>query len=188
MISFVPLRLSKRNDLHEASTSSDHSIDIWKNDVPSSTKYCRPIKFEFKKETHEVITEEVEKIRTQIQNLQPKLFQLYEFEIEINYQMFLTMVDGKVSQALTKTKASSSCIICNSTTSELNKIPDPVKDNPEAYQFGLSPLHARIRLMEFIIKLAYDMEFGPTGNIRNPTNKELRKKKNKFKMNIVKLD
>lgn len=64
MVSFVPLRLRNDRIDFEPSTSraARTNIDVWKNDTPSSTKYCRPIRFVFKKETHDVTIEETEKI------------------------------------------------------------------------------------------------------------------------------
>ena len=74
MVSFVPLRLKKILEDSEPSTST--TMDIWKNETPSSTKYCRPIKFEFKKETHDTINNEVSDIKVQIATLQPLQLQL----------------------------------------------------------------------------------------------------------------
>lgn len=47
MISMVPLCL----------TSTDQNV-IWNNDRPSSTRYCRAIKFEYVKETAEKVRSE----------------------------------------------------------------------------------------------------------------------------------
>lgn len=92
----------------------------------------------------------------------------------------LTMIDRKIGQALTNTKAASSCIICQATSTQLNQVPTKSLDNTDGYEFGLSPLHARIRLMEHILKISYDLDFGSSGSIRsNETNKELRSSKKK---------
>lgn len=180
MLSFVPLRLIKNLEDWEPSTSRIQTTDIWKNETPSSTKYCRPIKFEFKKETSDTIKKEVSDIRAQIATLQPIEVEIDGQIIEVSYQLVLTMIDGKVGQALTDTKASSSCIICQTTSSQLNQAPEKSLDNTDAYEFGLSPLHTRIRFMEHILKISYDLDFGPTGSIRNnDANKELRSLKKK---------
>lgn len=180
MVSFVPLRLKKILEDTELSTSTTQTKDIWKNETPSSTKYCRPIKFEFKKETHDAIKNEVTDIKAQIATLQPLQLQFDGQEIEVSYQLVLTMIDGKVGQALTNTKAASSCIICQATSSQLNQVPTKSIDNTDAYEFGLSPLHARIRFMEHILKISYDLDFGSSESIRNnETNKELRSSKKK---------
>lgn len=175
MVSFVPLRLKKMLEDSEPSTSTTHTRDIWKNETPSSTKYCRPIKFEFKKETTDTIKKEVSDIKAQIAALQPLQLQIGDQQIEVSYQLVLTMIDGKVGQALTDTKAASSCIICQTTSSQLNQVPKKSLDNIVAYEFGLSPLHARIRFMEHILKISYDLDFGSKGSVkRSDKNKDLR--------------
>ncbi|GBM68083.1 hypothetical protein AVEN_66748-1 [Araneus ventricosus] len=66
-ICVVPLQINSGTD--------DSKSVIWKNPVPSSTKYCRPIKFIFAKESTDLITTEVEKIKHQIKELEPtKIF------------------------------------------------------------------------------------------------------------------
>lgn len=56
-IDFSPFRL-----LHNAKL-------IWINPRPSSTQFCRPIKFMFKRETAELVQEEERVIHSKINNL-----------------------------------------------------------------------------------------------------------------------
>lgn len=180
MVSLVPLRLKKNIEDMEPSTSRTQEEDIWINKTPASTKFCRPIKFEFKKETKETIKGEVDAVREQIKSLQPNQIVINGQTVIINYKLMLTMIDGKVAQVLTDTKATSSCIICNATRSKLNEDlpPSTLLYNTDAYEFGLSPLHARIRFMENILKISYDLEFGSSASVRNSEeNKEKRKLK-----------
>ncbi|KAG6448524.1 hypothetical protein O3G_MSEX005516 [Manduca sexta] len=67
----------------------------------------------------------------------------------------MTMVDGKVGNSATGTKSTSRCYICGATTKDFNKIDVQKQIIPEAIEFGLSVLHARIRLFESILHLAY---------------------------------
>lgn len=60
LITSVPLRLL-----------SDNYIFLWRNQSPSSTSFCRPIKLLFKKETENVVGEEVSTILEQINQLTP---------------------------------------------------------------------------------------------------------------------
>lgn len=60
LTSLVPLVMTERND---------ESKVLWKNLEPSSTKHCRPLKFEFVKETASVINEEVNRVNHEINNL-----------------------------------------------------------------------------------------------------------------------
>lgn len=61
VISYVPLVLSSDNNI------------LWKNDRPSSVRYCRPIKSEFFKETPSNILCEYNFYVTEIDNLQPTI-------------------------------------------------------------------------------------------------------------------
>ena len=67
------------------------------------------------------------------------------------------MVDGKVVGALTETP-SSNCPVCGAKPSELNDIAAarcrPVRTD---YQYGMSPLHAKIRLFECVLHLSYKL-------------------------------
>ncbi|KAH9632628.1 hypothetical protein HF086_004746 [Spodoptera exigua] len=49
----------------------ENNIIVWQNPAPSSTRYCRPIRFNFAKETISLIKEEVDMIQQQIELLSP---------------------------------------------------------------------------------------------------------------------
>ncbi|XP_023313389.1 uncharacterized protein LOC111693276 [Trichogramma pretiosum] len=74
--------------------------------------------------------------------------------------MFLTMVDGKVLCALTKT-SSQSCWVCEATPSQFKDIDAvlrrPVKE--ESLKYGFPVLHAKIRFMECVLHVAYRLVF-----------------------------
>lgn len=144
--SLVPIQLRDLND---------QSKILWKNPVPSSTKFCRPIKFKFCKETPETTLTETEHIKKQINDL-------HDFSYDgktIKYKLVLTMLDGKVCNVLTGTKSTLSCYICKATPKEMNnlnvKMKTPIIDNLD---FGLSSLHAWIRFFECCLHLGYRME------------------------------
>jgi len=82
MISMVPLKL-------ETKTSSGWEV-VWKNTRPSSTKFCRPIKFEYAFETFEKIRNEVNKINDKIKNLVPTILQTDNGIYEVFHELFLT--------------------------------------------------------------------------------------------------
>lgn len=88
MFSFVPLQIN--------CTANDQKIIIWQNPRPSSTKFCRPIKFIFKKETVESTRDEVDKIETQIKNLDTTDVILNNKVLKIKHNLIFSMVDGKV--------------------------------------------------------------------------------------------
>lgn len=149
MISLVPLQIQRE----------DNCI-LWKNPHPSSPKYCRPIKFEYAKETKENIIDEVNHIKEQITKLNPTKVYKGTITLSITHSLYLTMVDGKVCQALSKTASSSSCYICGAKPSEMNNL-DIVRqkvENKFSLEFGLSTLHAWIRFMECILHIAYRLD------------------------------
>ncbi|KAL4126446.1 hypothetical protein QTP88_010668 [Uroleucon formosanum] len=84
LFSLVPL------ELVESKNNSDFKNVLWKNQKSSSTRYCRPIKFLFEKETAYNTKSEVSKIKKEINELKP-------FEgpnsVQIHFFFYLTMVD-----------------------------------------------------------------------------------------------
>lgn len=150
MVSMVPLVL--QSSLNEK---------IWENTRPSSTRYCRPIQFEFVKETREKTVQIVQQIEEKVRNLEPSTILIYGKNIKIIHKLIFTMIDGKVANAVTGTKSTLSCYICKAMPKEMNDL-DNVKSKPpdeNAYILGLSPLHARIKFMECILHISYNLSF-----------------------------
>ncbi|XP_067616304.1 uncharacterized protein [Eurosta solidaginis] len=97
VFSLVPLRLF------------DGSKIIWQNPRPSSTLYCRPIKFIFAKEMNELTLAETNKVLDKISALLPTLINFGASQISVKHDLLLTMTDGKVCNALTETLSSQKC-------------------------------------------------------------------------------
>lgn len=148
--SCVPLQL-----IHEGNRDV-----IWKNPRPSSTRYCRPIRLQFKKETTEISILEADYINNQISNLQPTKLIIGDTEISIRHELQMTMVDGKVCNALSTTSSSQVCYICQATPKEMNNIKmcqgKPVIE--ENLKFGISSLHAWIRFFEYFLHMSYKLQ------------------------------
>ncbi|KAF9409724.1 hypothetical protein HW555_011014 [Spodoptera exigua] len=85
LISMVPIQL--RLNVEE------NNIIVWQNPAPSSTRYCRPIRFNFAKETISLIKEEVDMIQQQIELLSPVEVSLDNFNILVKPVFMLTMID-----------------------------------------------------------------------------------------------
>lgn len=152
LTSLVPLKLHESNNNNKL---------IWINPRPSSTKLCRPIKFEFIKETSENTKKEVNRVESEIKNLNNTVIKLYNKEVSIQHILIFSMVDGKIAQTITETSSMAVCCICQAKPSEMNdlqKCANKVK-NEDAYRFGLHPLHARIKFMECILHIAYNKNF-----------------------------
>ncbi|GBP15234.1 hypothetical protein EVAR_91206_1 [Eumeta japonica] len=99
----VPLRLRKYADKDSASTSFEE--DIWINSTPGSKSFCRPITFEYTKETKIATQELVHHIESEIKLMQPILIEIEDYSFNVSFDMRLTMIDGKVSNALTETSS-----------------------------------------------------------------------------------
>lgn len=65
---------------------------FWRNPRPSSTRFCRPIKMMYEKETEELCRREEAELKTQISELQDIRWR----GCTVGFEMSLTMIDGKV--------------------------------------------------------------------------------------------
>lgn len=148
--SLVPLRLIV------TTTNGDTKI-IWQNPVPSSIRFCRPIRIRFVSETKDITKEEIAYIHNQANSLEKTILQTNDGIVKIKYTMLLTMVDGKVCNAATDTASTMRCYICGQTAKDFNKLLNVEEINVEALQFGLSILHARIRFFESLLHLVYKL-------------------------------
>lgn len=90
MFSLVPLQL-------RCSTySSENKKILWKNHRPSSTRYCRPIKYEYKKESAQSTDQQVGEVNNEIDNIVPIKLKYNDLEIEVRQTLIFSMIDGKV--------------------------------------------------------------------------------------------
>ena len=147
--SIVPIRL--------ICNLAGQSKIVWQNPTPSSPRFCRPIRIRFVKETKAITKEEIEYIELQIKNLNgTKLTKSYG-TIEVKHIAILTMVDGKVCNAATDTSSTMKCFICEETSKTFNDLKPESNVKVENLRFGLSILHARIRLFETLLQIAYKL-------------------------------
>lgn len=98
-----------------ANEVDDHII--WQNPACSSARYCRPIRLQYDRETSELSLNEERYISLQISQLTPYIHD----KGTVKFSMNLTMIDGKVCNAVTET-SSMTCYICNSKISQMNKL------------------------------------------------------------------
>lgn len=166
--SLVPIRLV---DVQSGSV-------VWQNPVPSSVRFCRPISIEFCKETPEKTKAVVDDIKKQIRAAQASLINKDGVVVNVKHELFLTMIDGKVAQVLTDTPSGSTCTICGATPRLMNDLSKVTArpENENAYQYGLSTLHAWIRCMEMILHISYNLSF-KTWSASTEENKRLKKEK-----------
>lgn len=86
MFCVVPLKLI----LH---TNTIEKNVLWLNQKPSSTSYCRPIKFFFEKETRSNILKYVKDVENEISNLKQLNIKINDNLVNVRYNMILSMVD-----------------------------------------------------------------------------------------------
>lgn len=145
MTSFVPIKLSQSTNI------------IWQNESPSSTRYCRPIRFEFVHENTEISREEYYRMEEEIKSLVPTVYK----NVIVEHEMLLTMIDGKICTAISNTSSCATCPLCLAIPKQMNDLNKVVtrEINVNLYNFGVSSLHARIRCMEYLLHVAYNSQF-----------------------------
>lgn len=146
MMSIVPLRLVDRAN-----------IIVWENPAPGSTRFCRPIKFIFTSETKDFVTRETSQMEQEISELVPTSCG----DATVAHELHMTMIDGKVANIIADVPSSATCPICLAKPSEMNNL-DLVATKPireDIYKLGISSLHMKIRCMECILHISYNLDF-----------------------------
>ena len=156
ILSILPIRING------CELKTGKKVLLWNNPRPSSTRFCRPLKFIFAKETPDLIKNESDLIKSSLSKLVPSQFQISQKDIiAIQHELVFSMVDGKVMSALTGTKSSQLCVICGASPKNMNEL-DTVIERPitmDSLQYGLSPLHSYIRFYECILHISYRQDF-----------------------------
>ncbi|KAL4721260.1 hypothetical protein ACJJTC_000227 [Scirpophaga incertulas] len=129
---------------------------IWNNPLPSSPRYCRPMRIRFIHETKDVTNEEISYYREQIDQLTETKVTFRSYEAVVHHKLLFTMIDGKVCNSATNTGSTMRCYICKATSKDFNKL-EMFKETAEIQhlEFGLSILHARIRFFETLLHISY---------------------------------
>ena len=130
---------------------------IWQNPTPSSLRYCRPMRIRFVKESSDITNDETNYIQSATSSLHDSKVTLTDKHLSVKHTLLLTMIDAKVCNATTLTTSTIRCYICGETSKDYNNLSIKKEVTPETIQFGLSILHARIRLFESILHVAYKM-------------------------------
>ena len=155
VIWLVPLRLvSVKGDI------------VWSNPNPSSPRFARPISIEFAAETTALIKERTADIEGEARGLVP----LEAAAATVSYDLCMTMVDGKVVNAVTDTASTQTCSICGATPTDTNKL-EAVYSRPQTnIQYGISSLHCWIRCLEALLRIAYRLDVRKR-SVRDPAEK-----------------
>ena len=83
----MPFRFAANDDL-------GNEVIFWANSKYSLTLFCRPIQFEFAKETTEKTKSTQANIENQIVNLTPTLI---SSNVTIGHKLIMSMINGKVN-------------------------------------------------------------------------------------------
>lgn len=152
MMSLVPLMI-RSND-------SAQSV-LWQNAYASSTRYCRPIKFLFAKESKDIVQREYKVLQEDIKALTQTPITVNGRKMTADHDLTMTMVDGKLINAVTKT-SDCNCNICGAKPSQMNdfELIRTFKCNKDNFSFGISSLHCWIRFLECLLKIAFRIPVG----------------------------
>lgn len=110
-ISLVPLKLF-----------CEESQVMWYNPVPSSTRFCRPIRLQFFQKNTETSVNEAAYFEDQIKHLVPYDTVITLTEVLVSFELALTKINGKICNAITATKSTQRCYMCNATWKQFNDI------------------------------------------------------------------
>lgn len=146
MVCFVPLEL----------VCSETGIIVWHNDAPNSTRLCRPIEFQFVKETYEGTRDVYAFYQNEIDKLSvTSVENFFGITCDVKYIFQCTMIDGKTANALLEQKYTRSCNICRATPNFINDISRVCRlpCDESGFQFRLSTLHCWIRFMEVTLSV-----------------------------------
>lgn len=144
---FVPLRIL-----------ADNRFVAWLNPTPQSYRFCRPLHIQYRKETNELILSEKAWVEDQIKNLTPISIQTTNgYTIIFHCELTLSVIDGKVLNIITGTSSQLRCPFCKLTATSFNnlELSYSTSTTKENFKYGLSPLHAWIRIFEFLLHLGY---------------------------------
>lgn len=134
---------------------------LWQNPIPQSVRFCRPVELEFVKETKTVVKEKYDKFLKEVSELTPFVASHGSKQVNIPYDLVLTIIDGKILDIVTDT-ASVNCPICRATPSMLNDLANISngKFDPQvtSLKHGINPMHAYIRMLELFLHIGYKMD------------------------------
>ena len=148
--SLVPLQLTENGDI------------IWHNRTPSSSRFARPLKVEYCRETAQKSRTEAAYWEEQVAQLEQHEIRIGNLTVNVTFRLLLTMIDGKVQAAVTEKSSAAVCTVCKAKPSEFNQLRE-VRQRPvskSALNLGLSTMHAWIRLFEFVVHLSYKADEG----------------------------
>lgn len=134
---------------------------IWINETPQSVRYCRPLRLSFESETSQVTKRERDRLRAEVNALIPHNFNLNGKDVEVSFNVDLTLLDGKALNNVLDNDATTRCPICLLTMKNFNSDEAYNTDIPEQrLKHGLGLLHCEIKVFEWLLHLSYKLNLG----------------------------
>ncbi|XP_065675290.1 uncharacterized protein LOC136091543 [Hydra vulgaris] len=141
---------------------NNKKVLLWRNEKPSSTAYCRPIRFSFQNESKAVVIEEAKYLESEIKKCGVFNFTFNGKELVVKSIIELTMIDGKIQTILSHvTNSTQCCSVCGVSPKNMNNLEMVLKldnSNNLELKYGLSSLHAWIRFFEMVLHIGYKLE------------------------------
>lgn len=165
---------------------TSNGIILWNNPTSQSSRFCRPIALKWMKETSKSILQQKKLIQDQIDELEVLEMQMEDYTIRIHFSLHMTLIDGKVLNVITNTKSSQSCPICHAKPSQFNDLTNKTRGtflpNPDSLQYGISSLHAWIRLLECCLNISYKINIKKWQARTEDEKKDVAKRKSEIQM------
>lgn len=157
----ISVTMSVHELRHE--NSRGNIFTLWENDKSQSVFSVRPFQLHFAKETDNFVRTITKDVRNQIANLKPMKFKCDEKVLEITFDFYQTMIDGKVFKIISNTSSYKVCQICGAKPKSMNKI-QKLRDNgfkpkTEMLKFNLQPLHTTMLACKFLLNYHSFREF-----------------------------
>lgn len=135
------------------------------------------------KKTPELTSREIQSVQEEIRNLTPFTTTIAGKKITVIYELYLTMIDGKIFQVVTRTKSSLVCGICDASPKQFNNLKDlktRFKPKEGTLNYGVSVLHLWIRSFERLLHVSYTIKV-KKWQMRGPVlKKEVKERKPKL--------
>lgn len=148
----VPLDLKDRN-----------GYSHWRNRSPQSVRFVRALSIECVKESIEHIKQVYKDLNDQINVLQVFQFTLEQNKIlYVHVEIFHTLIDGKVFNAITDTKSSQNCALCKCSPNDFNNYENLIngkfKPSENSLKHNCQPLHAIINTFTCLLNISYRLK------------------------------
>ncbi|CAF1074063.1 unnamed protein product [Brachionus calyciflorus] len=133
-----------------------YHISFWRKQTPSSSRFCRPIRIKYEKETSELLQDDRDEIEEQIKNLKLTSIRLLCNNLQVEVRVRHYQIDGKAVNDISKNSSPRICNICLASPIQINNdIIQKLEPKKHTLKYGLSAFHANIRFFEWILHIGY---------------------------------